>query len=391
MFEKILKNKYSKNFFLILLLFITGIFSSTAVYLIRNTGINNRPHDGRQYAKMLSLLKENKINTLKDLNHSDYSNCEMLSRFLRPLYSLSGMIFFLEKDEKKALFKVSVIYYIFSGILVYLILYLLSGDIFGSFIGGLLYYFHFISLNYGLNVLAESGSHFFFFLIVLCDLKFFYLKKDISVLDILLTGFVCGIGFLMKENTLAGSFFCGFLILFSNNKFLKKIYFAAILILSFLLPVLLWQFYSQKEIGYTLWQWLSDSYISASQLKKFTLLRFFIGLLITGNILFLPSLINLLQEKKNRLLISLFFISGIIPLFMAKAFHDRTFFYILPAFLIPSVKVLSDWMTKKKVIVILFLLFFIFINISMFFIYNNNNIYKWLNSVLNLSVNVNFP
>lgn len=104
-------------------------------------------------------------------------------------------------------------------------------------------------IEVGLSYLIDTGAWFFYLLSIF--LTIFYLQKGSRAL-VILNGFVCGLGFLMKENGAMGIlFFVAMILITEKLNRREKLLDIARFGLSFLTPVVMFQFFVYQHFHFT--------------------------------------------------------------------------------------------------------------------------------------------
>ena len=177
---------------------------------------------------------------------------EVFPWILRPLGPLLAAPFeFL--GEGAGLIVQNVIFYLLSAYLIFRITELIYHKKRQAFFASLFFITATPVIEVGLSYLTDSGAWFFYLLSLFLTLL--YLKNGNEKL-IPLNGFLCSLGFLMKENGGLGVLFFGIIILLSKKFSLKEKFFKIILFgIFFLIPLLIFQFFIYQHFHFTSLDW----------------------------------------------------------------------------------------------------------------------------------------
>ena len=273
------------------------------------------------------------------------------------------------------------IFYVLSSILVYLIGEKLYSNKQVAFFASVLFSSATSVITWGIAVLTDMGVWFFYLLSIFLTLQFLKEKK-VEILAI--NGVICGLGFLMKENSVASVIFfilsVSFSSLFHKDKFRAIVLFGSL----FLIPIIIIQAIVFQLFQYTYLDWYVYNLNLYSE-AYFTFPRFIIGLVLAFTLMLPLFVVGLWREVKekdkstiSRLRKYLFLtISSSIPIFAWSLLIERFIFLLFPTIIPLSCYGLLEFqnaLNKKStnkiargITILILVIYIVFNNIFLYF------------------------
>ena len=302
-------------------------------------------------------------------------------RLLTPLGPLIAIVFQPLVGEINAFGIENSIFFVSSSILIYLFCKKLYDDKEVAFFTSVFFSSSISVITWGIAVLTDMGVWFFYILSIFLTLRFFEEEK----IEILLTnGVICGLGFLMKENVVAGVFFFILMMAFSKRELIQKTKTIILFCAMFLLPIVAVQVITFQLFQYTYLDWYIYN-IGLYSETYFTFLRFLIGLILAFTLMLPFFLFGIYREIKEndqspipRLYKYLFLtLSSAVPIFAWALLIERFIFLLFPTIipisaygLIEFQRTLSERTMNglaKGIIILILCIYVTFNNIFLYF------------------------
>jgi 4-amino-4-deoxy-L-arabinose transferase-like glycosyltransferase len=287
------------------------------------------------------------------VNFFKYGEPLVVHRILRPLGPLIVLIFNSIFNLESSLFLENIIFYLLSAVIIYFFTNLFFNKK-TSLYSALLFASSYAVLKNGLALQTDMGTYFFYLLSLYLILYLFH--KEYKPSDIILVGFLSGLGVLMKESAGMGIVFFVLYCFFDNRINLKRKMRYILLFSSFyLVPLIINQIYVYLTTGYTYLDWYlynSATYSSKPHHTLYWLVRtFFSAFTLIIPFFFIGLYKEFIKKRIKRLKLYLFIlISSSIPILVWPHFDPRLTFILFPL-IIPlssfGVVIFSKWISER--------------------------------------------
>lgn len=300
-----------------------------------------------------------------------------LHRLLRPLGPLLAAVFtpFVGNVTNGFLAENSIFLILSSGLI-----FLITKEIYNNekvaLFSSILFSSSWIVLFHGLAVLTDMGAYFFITLDIYLTLLFF--KKDRDYKFLLVLGLICGLGLLMKENSVVGALFFVLMLLLSKNAMKRKIEWLFVFSFAFLIPILINSAIIYYFFNYTYLDWYLYNVGEYATTHNYIYIIFGLGSVF--NMIFPFFVIGLYNQLKNKANLKLYIsllISSFIPVLLWPVQSDPRFSFIVFIGMIPlssyGIKLFCDYFDTQAskiaitILVIGILFAYVFVNMSIRF------------------------